>query len=255
MASWQTPRLAVGVWQTVSSRRCLAAAIWQMLSARRPSARQMAVWQTVYCLVPRLYLHITQTSPFAHFGLNTSKNMKPGIEARKEVHVRPEVVSFPGFTVVLRPIQMASGRLRLLSLASFPGFTLVLRLITTKNETASGRSRNPTADPVWQTLSARQPLADAVSARWRLPDAVCQMAVWQTVSSRRPSARRLSGRRCMQTVCQTRRLPGGRLGDTVCQTPSARCGVCQTGIYQTPSARCTSSRRRPPDGHLADGVC
>ncbi len=76
------------------TRHCLAA------RRRLPDA----AFCQVYCLIPRLYLHVctrTQTSLFMYFGLNTSKNVqiKPGNEARKEEHVRPEVASFPGFTL------------------------------------------------------------------------------------------------------------------------------------------------------------
>ncbi len=115
---------------------------------------------------------------------------------------------------------------------------------------------------IWQTVSSRRRLADAVCLipacrrcvpDATMPDAVCQTAISQMLSAKQPSARLSGRRRLADGIWQT---PSGRrhLADAVCQTLSARhpSAVCQTvwqmrrlvdGIWQTVSARLSGRRR------------
>ncbi len=135
-------------------------------------------------------------------------------------------------------------------------------------------------------------LADAASARQRLPDGplpssrrgVCQTAIWQTASARHhvcqtalcntPSARLPLPDGTLTDAATGRQhlpdgpLPSGRRG--VCQMASGRHGIWQTpAVCQTPSGRGPSGRRRNwqtvsgrgpsgrrclAEGCLADGV-
>ncbi len=156
------------------------------------------------------------------------------------MHVRQEVASFSGFTLVLRPIQTASAR-RPSARCRLPDTVFQTALW----QTASGRhsvwhhgvrqtasARRYQADGVCQTPSARHCFCQTPSARCRLRDTVCQTPRLADAVSARQSGIEPSGRRHLADAeCQTLCVP-----DAVCQT-----ALCQT-VWQTRRLADTSAR-------------
>ncbi len=175
-------RPAVRIWHTVSGRH----GIWQTASCRwhLPSGRR-GVWQ-----MPRLPYGVYQTALCQMAIWQTTDAMPYAV--CQTPHLPDAVCN----TLSARRL---SAR----------------RCICHTRRLPSGRRRQMAsgsphlADAIWQIASAvwlTRRLPDATSARHRLPDAVCQMA-----------------------VCQMRHLADGvcRLEDSVWQTPSG-CQTCQT---------------------------
>ncbi len=191
------------------------------------------------------------------------------------MHVRPKIATFPGFTLVLRPIQTASARRCICQTMRLPDNasarqpsarrcvyqTAVCQ--TPDCQTRSARrhhpdSRMPDATSARGCLPRSQPLPlysdqfrrclpDDASARQRVCQTTdCQTAVSQMRSARQPSARR--------------HHPDSRLPDAICQRVSARHHICQTAVCQRVSARhrvCQTAVCQMPSTRwcLPDAVC